>query len=109
MAHYLVRATPKPDRLDRLASELERDAFVEMRPFGRALTKGLRGARREDEGTAVWEEEDYCSPPLAMEREAVLDDYFERIEVEEVERDQGWQRIEPLPLLFSELDGGGER
>jgi hypothetical protein len=109
MAHYLVRATPKPDRLDRLASELERDAFVEMRPFGRALTKGLRGARREDEATAVWEEEDYCSPPLAMEREAVLDDYFERIEVEEVERDQGWARIEPLPSLFPDFDRGGER
>jgi len=102
VAHYLVRAQPKDDRLDRLASELERDAFIDMRPFGRALTKGLRGARRENDATAVWEEEDYCSPPLAMERAAVLDDYFDRIEVEEVERDQGWHRIEGLPKLFGD-------
>jgi hypothetical protein len=71
-----------------------------MRPFGRALSRALNGARRADHSTAVWEEEDYCSPPLAQEREAVLDDYFEGIEVEEVEEGQGWERIESLPSLF---------
>jgi hypothetical protein len=30
----------------------------------------------------IWSEEDYCSPPLAMEREAVLDRYFTDIKVE---------------------------
>jgi hypothetical protein len=30
-------------------------------------------------------EEDYCSPPLAMERESVLDQYFNDIEVLRVE------------------------
>jgi hypothetical protein len=111
MAHYLVRAQPKPERLDRLAAELDRDAFIEMSPFGRALTKGLKGARHEDEETVVWEEEDYCSPPLAMEREAVLDEYFDRIEVEEVERDEGWGRIEDLPPLFASQnpDRGDEK
>lgn len=100
IAFYLVTARPKQDRLEELRAELDRDAFAEMRPFGRALTEGLNGARREQEGAAVWEEEDYCSPPLAMERAAVLDDYFEGIEVEEVDRGEGWQRIEALPSLF---------
>jgi hypothetical protein len=52
--------------------------------------------------TAVWEEEDYCSPPLAQEREAVLDAYFDQIEVEEVDEGQGWERIESLPSLFKD-------
>jgi hypothetical protein len=100
MAYYLVTARPKEEKLPRLRDELERDAFIQMRPFGRALSRSLNGARRTDQSIAVWEEEDYCSPPLAQEREAVLDDYFEGIEVEEVEEGQGWARIESLPSLF---------
>jgi hypothetical protein len=100
VAHYLVTASPRDGTLPRLHDELERDAFIGMRPFGRALSRGLSGARRLDESTAVWEEEDYCSPPLAQERKAVLDDYFEGIEVEEVNQGEGWERIESLPSLF---------
>ena len=100
MAHYLVRARPKEDKLPGLRIELDNRAFADMRPFGRALTRSLEGARRLDDSTAVWEEEDYCSPPLAQEREAVLDDYFERIEVEEVDAGEGWRRIESLPSLY---------
>jgi hypothetical protein len=102
MAHYLVRAEPNEEKLSELRSELNRDAFIQMRPFGRALSRALNGARRADNSTAFWEEEDYCSPPLAQERAAVLDEYFDRIEVEEVEEGQGWQRIESLPSLFGE-------
>jgi hypothetical protein len=101
MAHYLVRAKPRQDRLPDLRVQLDRKAFRELRPFGRALTLSLEGARREHD-VAVWEEEDYCSPPLAEEREAVLDDYFEGIEVEEVEEGEGWRRIEDLPSLYGE-------
>ena len=43
MAHYLVRARAKPEKLDELAERLAADAFVDLEPFGRALTKGLRG------------------------------------------------------------------
>jgi hypothetical protein len=99
MAYYLVRARPKEDRLPDLRVQLDRRAFVDLRPFGRSLTRSLEGARREND-VAVWEEEDYCSPPLAQEREAVLDDYFEGIEVEEVAEGEGWQRIESLPSLY---------
>jgi hypothetical protein len=100
MAHYLVRAEPKEEKLPELRAELDRDAFIGLRPFGRALSRGLNGAR-VDNATAVWEEEDYCSPPLAQEREAVLDAYFDQIEVEEVDEGQGWERIESLPSLFA--------
>jgi hypothetical protein len=102
MAHYLVRAQAKPEKLGELAERLSADAFIDLEPFGRALTKGLRGARVEGHGT-VWEEEDYCAPPLAEERAAVLDAYFDDITVEPVAKGDGWRRIEALPRLFPDL------
>ena len=65
-----------------------------MKPFGRSLTYALRNARIRRDGVAVWEEEDYCSPPLAQEREAVLDDYFGDLRVEPVSEGGGWEKIE---------------
>ena len=99
MAYYIVRAKPKPDRLTELHQELERNAFIDLRPFGKALTYSLNNARVQPDGTAVWEEEDYCSPPLAQERAAVLDAYFEKIKVEQVNEGEGWKRIRALPKL----------
>ena len=104
MAHYLVSAVPRTERLADLAARLARDEFRPLEPFGRALTKSLAGARRLPDGKAIWEEEDYCRPPLAEERAAVLDDYFDALSVEPVHRDDGWKRIENLPRLFPELN-----
>jgi hypothetical protein len=100
MAFYLVSAAVKRDRMEELESLLRRNAFATLRPFGNALTRSLRDARIRDDGTAVWEEEDYCSPPLAQEREAVLDDFFEDLSVEPVRAGDGWSRIRDLPRLF---------
>ena len=99
MAFYLVRAKPKPGRLGELHQRLRENAFVNLRPFGKALTNSLNEARLESDGIAIWEEEDYCSPPLAQERAAVLDTYFDEITVEQVNAGEGWQRIETLPKL----------
>ena len=67
-----------------------------------ALDYSLRNARVEDDGWIVWEEEDYCSPPLAMERDAVLDTYFSDLSVERVAEGVGWERIEALPPLWQD-------
>ena len=99
MAYYLVRAKPKPERLGELSRQLEQNAFVGLRPFGKALTHSLENARSESDGTAIWEEEDYCSPPLAEERTAVLDLYFDEITVEPVKAGEGWKQIYALPKL----------
>ena len=99
MAHYLVRARPKPERSGELSQQLQRKAFVGLRPFGKALTHSLENARSESDGTAIWEEEDYCAPPLAEERAAVLDLYFDEITVETVNAGQGWDQIQALPKL----------
>ena len=100
MAYYLVRANLREELHDELAEKLAAKAFINLRPFGEALTMGLEGARLQPDGLAVWEEEDYCSPPLAMERAAVLDRYFTAIQVETVHEDAGWAHIANLPSLW---------
>jgi len=74
-----------------------------MRPFGKALQYSLENARidTEDSDFALWIEEDYCSPPLAMEREDVLDRYFNDIKVEPVKSEEEWNRINYKPRLWS--------
>lgn len=103
MAHYLVTAKPRRDRLDRLLGNLRKGAYKSMRPFGKALTRGLENARIREDGLATWEEEDYCTPPLAQERAAALDEFFEDLQVEPVEAGEGWKRVQTLPPLFPGL------
>ncbi len=103
MAYYLVRARLEPSLAQELRERLARGEFCSMRPFGPALTRGLENARLDPEtGEAIWEEEDYCFPPLAMERAAVLDRYFQDLQVERVDPDEGWQRISQLPSLWGD-------
>jgi len=103
MAWYLVTALPKADRLAELEARLGREEFRRLRPFGEALSRSLGDARRLPDDRAVWEEEDYCRPPLAEERAAVLDAYFDDITVEAVGEGEGWRRIAGLPRLLPGL------
>ncbi|MDA2920877.1 hypothetical protein MYX76_15535 [Desulfobacterota bacterium AH_259_B03_O07] len=103
MARYLVTARPNEERLDRLLELLRKRAFEPLRPFGQSLTYSLTNARIREDGFALWEEEDYCTPPLAQEREAVLDEYFEDLTVTPVGLGKGWEKIKKLPRLFPEL------
>jgi hypothetical protein len=100
MAHYLVRAIPDHERLSELRRRLDTGEIQRMRPFGRSLHNSLDNARLTPDKWAAWEEEDYCHPPLAMEREAVLDDYFSSLSVEPVDEGAGWGQIEELPQLW---------
>jgi len=68
MAHYLVTAVPMAGRMEELGNLLRENAFAKLLPFGGAITLSLRNARLREDGAAVWEEEDYCIPPLAQER-----------------------------------------
>ena len=102
MAFYLVSAVPKHGRLEELGERLARAEFMSLRAFGATLSASLKEARIRKDGMAVWEEEDYCAPPLAQERAAVLDDYFLDLRVEPVAKGEGWSRIATLPHLFPE-------
>lgn len=101
MAHYLVRAQPDHERLPDLREKLQSGDVERLSPFGAELDDALRRARLDPkDGSAVWEEEDYCSPPLKEERAAVLNEYFDDITTEEVPAEEGWERIEDLPSLW---------
>ena len=105
MAYRFVRARPRRDRLAELRERLDSGEIEAMDPFGRAMTTALEDARIDpDTGDALWVEEDYCSPPLAMERE-VLEEYFEAVTVleKDVDEESGWERLEDLPLLWEEV------
>lgn len=102
MAYYLVRARPHREKLPDLRARLDAGEIIQMRPFGRALDESLRRARLESPNVAIWEEEDYCHPPLAQERAAVLDHYFEDLAVTRVEAGQAWAQIEELPSLWAQ-------
>lgn len=103
MAFYLVRARARPELMDELQSRLNAGEFTRLSPFGPTLTRSLEKARVDPEtGEAIWEEEDYCSPPLAQERAAVLDRYFEDVRVRPVRQGQGWAGIANLPPLWAE-------
>ncbi len=106
MAKRFVRARPKQHRLAELRERLDSGEIGEMEPFGRAMTRALEKARFDPEtDEAVWIEEDYCSPPLAMERAEVLDDYFEEITVieEDVDEAERWQQIDHQPGLWEQV------
>jgi hypothetical protein len=100
MAYYLVSARARAHLLPELESRLAQQAFMALEPFGPTLSASLEAARQQPDGSVVWEEEDYCRPPLAQERAAVLDRYFEGLSVEPVEHGSGWRRIAELPPLF---------
>jgi hypothetical protein len=108
MAYYLVKAQCDKKRLPELRKRLDSREINQLRPFGTALQYSLEHARLDPqgEGWTVWEEEDYCRPPLAQERAAVLDTYFSNLHVEPVEEGQGWEQIQSLPSLWADFQGG---
>jgi hypothetical protein len=77
-----------------------------LRPFGETLHHGLQNARFDTNNNyALWVEEDYCSSPLAMERESVLDRFFNDITVERISSEEdGWKIIDDKPLLWSTVN-----
>jgi hypothetical protein len=99
MTLYIVRAKPKND-LSGLRKELKSGKISKLRPFGETLHHGLQKSRFDTNNNyAMWVEEDYCAPPLAMERER----YFDDITVERVNSEEkGWKSLEDKPLLWNQ-------
>lgn len=100
MALYLVKAKPRKELMKNLRRELDSGNISKLVPFGEELHHGLDNARA-DGSHAYWVEEDYCSPPLAMERASVLDRYFDDISVDPVDsEEQGWNKIRDKPRIW---------
>jgi hypothetical protein len=100
MLYYLVQAKPIKELLPELRRRLDSGEIRVMHPFGPALHYSLKHARLQENGTVSWEEGDYCWPPLVQERAAVLNEYFKEFNVERVDPNDGWKRIEAIPMLW---------
>lgn len=107
MAHYLVTAKPVVDRIEELTEKLRNKEFEQIQPFGKALTYSLEHAKIDEKGYWRWEELDFCSPPLAQEREAVLDHYFSLEHIEPVDEDAGWASLRDYEDALPEFTGEG--
>ncbi|MEM2652094.1 MAG: hypothetical protein QXU87_08475, partial [Candidatus Caldarchaeum sp.] len=105
MAHYLVSARAKNGALRRVRQLLDEGVIASMRPFGQALNFSLRTMRYDLRGNLLWEEEDHCIPPLAMERETVLDKYFDIVSIEPVNRGEGWSKLSFYPSVWTIFSG----
>jgi hypothetical protein len=105
MALYIVRARPKTD-LSGLRKELNSGEISRLKPFGKTLQYGLDNARIDPkEGCALWIDEDYCNPPLVMERESVLDRYFDDITVQLITSEkEGLDRIANITRLWTKYN-----
>ncbi len=105
MAIYLVRAWPKLNILGDLKKRLELGEISKLKPFGNSLDYSLKNAKLKEDGYAYWVEEDYCSPPLKMEIESVLNQYFDDIQiVEEMESmEKGWNKVKESPFLWEKV------
>ena len=101
MAHYLVKGELIESKTHELKSKVFSGELRDLEPFGRAITQSLENAKFDAlSEEAIWEEEDYCSPPLAQEREAVLDIYFSNLQIEKVDKGEGWGKIDDLPSIW---------
>lgn len=102
MAFYLVTARPIRSKMNELRKWLDSGDIRAMKPFGQALQMGLDNARWQSESVAIWKEEDYCVPPLVQERAAVLDEYFTDLEVQHVNKGEGWKKIDSLIKIWKQ-------
>ena len=102
MTFYLVKAKVK-NNIFKLRQEMESGKIKKLIPYGNSLHNSLKNAKKDDKDWiyAVWIEEDYYSPPLAIERKSVLDRYFTDIVREIVESEEaGWAKIKDKTSIW---------
>lgn len=81
---YRVRARLKPGTEAALLRKLNDGTVVAQQPDGKEIVASMARAVVTADGYVEWSETCYCSPPLAHERETVLDHHFEVIETEKI-------------------------
>ena len=93
---YKVRAKLKPGTEATLLARLTDGSVAAQRPDGREIVASMERAALSDDGWVGWTETCYCTPPLKHERETVLDDHFEAMEIAPAE---AHERVVGTPLM----------
>ncbi len=81
---YKVRARLRPGTEAALLQKLTDGTVAGQRPDGAEIVASMERAVMTGDGHVEWSETCYCSPPLAHERETVLDHHFDDIETAEI-------------------------
>jgi hypothetical protein len=106
VAHYIVRAKPKPEGVGELNQKLRDNAFVGLRPFGKALTHSLkRGTSGNQMGQRSGKKRITVRRRWPKQPEAVLDTYFDEITVERVNAGEGWNGLRAFRSSMRTSDG----
>ena len=82
---YHVQARFKSETAKHFLTKLTDGTIAAQRPDGPELVAAMDRAVVGDEGQVEWSELCYCTPPLAHERETVLDLHFEEIQTEPID------------------------
>ena len=93
---YHVQATFRESTAAELLTKLTDGSVAAQRPDGSEIVRSLERAVVNTDGRIEWSERCYCSPPLAHERETVLDSHFDEITTEPV---YTYQRYEGTPFM----------
>jgi hypothetical protein len=93
---YKVRARLRPGTEAALLRKLTAGTVADQRPDGAEIVAAMERAVVTADGHVEWSETCYCSPPLAHERETVLDHHFHGFSTREI---GAYQRYEGTPLM----------
>ena len=93
---YHVTARFRDDTALEFLSKLTDGTVAAQRPDGSEIVASMERAVVNADGQVEWSELCYCSPPLAHERETVLDLHFADIRTEPTE---AYERYEGQPFM----------
>jgi hypothetical protein len=93
--YYKVTARLKEGRGPELLRRIQDGSIASQKPDGSEIVAAMKRAVVSENGQTEWSEVCYCSPPLAHERQTVLDRYFTDIESEVVD---GYQQHAGSPF-----------
>ena len=93
---YKVCARLRPGTEAALLAKLTDGTIAGQRPDGAEIVASMERAVLTGDGQVEWSETCYCSPPLAHERETVLDHHFDAISTHEI---AAYERYDGTPLM----------
>ena len=102
---YDVKARLRKEMATELRRALLDDTIRDQKPDGQEIADSMQRAVVTADGAVAWSEMCYCKPPLAHERQTVLDRYFDAISIRPVEgyqHQRGRRLVEYLDELAAE-------
>jgi hypothetical protein len=102
---YKVKARFKEVSAAEFQRKLLDGTIANQKPDGPELVDSMNRAVLKESGEVEWSELCYCNPPLAHERQTVLDDHFDDISTEVIETHQEYDGRPFMDYLAELADG----